>query len=204
MENKLNIVAILDKSGSMAGSEEHTVSSYNEFIQSQKSSLKHETDARVSLVLFDDGYQTLYESEDLSKVPELTVNQYKGERMGMTALYDAIGKAVNQTKGKAIVFIETDGHENSSKEFTGEKIKELIASKKSEGWEFVFVGSDLSKAESVDIARNFGLDANRVFSVSKTTQGYDSRTRAFAAATASYVAGMSLDAALEDAGDIKE
>ena len=35
-EKKLDVVFILDKSGSMGGSEEHTISSYNEYLEKNK------------------------------------------------------------------------------------------------------------------------------------------------------------------------
>ena len=39
-EKKLDVVFILDKSGSMGGSEEHTISSYNEYLEKNKNALK--------------------------------------------------------------------------------------------------------------------------------------------------------------------
>lgn len=64
----------------------------------------------------------------------------------MTALNDAIGKTindVNQFGTNVVVLIQTDGQENSSKEYKLDRIKSLIKEKEKLGWEFNFVGAGL-------------------------------------------------------------
>ena len=59
-EKKLDVVFILDKSGSMSGSEEHTISSFNEYLEKNK---KNKYTTLVSTVLFSDNYEYLYKRE---------------------------------------------------------------------------------------------------------------------------------------------
>lgn len=50
---KLDVVFILDKSGSMSGQEENTISSFNEYLEKEK---KNEYDTYITTVLFSDNY----------------------------------------------------------------------------------------------------------------------------------------------------
>jgi hypothetical protein len=75
---------------------------------------------------------------------------------GMTALLDAVGESVLALNGRiqreiarneasAVIVIITDGHENSSKYFTFEKIQSMIKELESTGkWKFSYYGADLS------------------------------------------------------------
>ena len=59
--------------------------------------------------------------------------------------------------GKVIFVITTDGHENSSREYSYSQIKSMIEQKKEEGWEFLFLGANIDagkEAEKIGIARN--------------------------------------------------
>jgi hypothetical protein len=73
----------------------------------------------------------------------------------MTALLDAVGKAINETgerlskiaedqrPGLVVFVIVTDGHENSSHEFTRLQIKEMIEKQQTEfSWQFTFLGAN--------------------------------------------------------------
>ena len=90
-------------------------------------------EALLTLVQFDTEYEFVHKA-----VPMKQVTDYVLEPRGMTALLDAVGKAINETgerlakmaeadrPGLVIFVIMTDGHENSSKEFTKAQIKEMI------------------------------------------------------------------------------
>ena len=80
---------------------------------------------------------------------------------------DAVGNSINRVgarlastpedkrPGAVIFLVITDGEENSSKEFTREKIKEMVKHQtETYKWQFAYLGSDLStKVESA--ARGF-------------------------------------------------
>jgi len=55
--------------------------------------------------------------------------------------------------------IITDGEENSSREYTSDKVKSQIERQKSRcGWEFIFLGANI---DAVETAAKFGISRNR-------------------------------------------
>ena len=83
---------------------------------------------------------------------------------------DAIGRTVIEISQKiekmnpserpahVIVAIVTDGQENSSREFTIAKVKNLIEENQARGWDFVFLGADLG---AITVAQNCGFAAGQ-------------------------------------------
>ena len=120
-----DIIFILDRSGSMSGTENDTIGGFNSFIQQHKKN----KNTKVTTVLFDDQYEVLYERKPITEVKKLTPKEYYVR--GCTALMDAIGKTINsldkKTKNNKVLFvITTDGLENASHEYDKKKIKKLI------------------------------------------------------------------------------
>ena len=83
----LDVVYILDRSGSMSDVEEETIKGYNNYLLSQK-----DNKVKLTTVLFDDDYEMITKRIDISKVKELTNKTYYTR--GCTALLDAIGKTI--------------------------------------------------------------------------------------------------------------
>lgn len=147
MKKEMDIVFLLDRSGSMGGLESDTIGGYNSYLSKQ-----NDKNAKVTTVLFDDQYEMLHDRVDIKKVKKLTSEEYYVR--GCTALLDAIGKTINyidSCKPKKVIFvITTDGLENASKEFNKKKIKNLI--KKHDNWEFIYIGAGIdSYAEGSSI-----------------------------------------------------
>jgi len=151
MNDKTEIVFILDRSGSMAGLESDTIVGFNSFIEKQK----RLGETVVTTVLFDDRYQVLWNGVLANQVT-LTDKEYYVR--GMTALLDAVGKTIievgqrlsntaeSERPNKVIVVITTDGMENASREFTYGKVKELITHQQEKyQWEFIFMGGPMSR-----------------------------------------------------------
>ena len=84
------LVMILDRSGSMSGLEKDTIGGFNSMIQRQK---QEKGDALVTVVLFDDRDEVLYDRVDIGKVEPMTEQQYYVR--GCTALLDAVGGAIH-------------------------------------------------------------------------------------------------------------
>lgn len=179
MSNVTEIICILDRSGSMSGQANQVINNFNSFLKEQQSI---EGDANLTLILFDDQYETVYNSLNLKEVPPLTEGTYFTR--GMTAMNDAIGKTLNekQRNEKAIVLIHTDGYENASKEYTQATVKTLVDKLKKK-WEFIFVGGDLDAQQigsSMGIMRNASVTntdwgtANTYANFSNTTTAYRS------------------------------
>ena len=160
------IVFILDESGSMSGLEKDTVGGFNSFIGRQRNV---EGEALVSVVLFSGSSKVLYDRVELSKIEPMTEKQYCPE--GCTALLDAVGNAVNHIRTihkyareedlpeKTVFVITTDGEENSSREFTYRKVKDLIERQQKDcGWEFIFLGANIDAGEE---AARIGIDPDQ-------------------------------------------
>ena len=160
---KINVIFLLDRSGSMQGAETDTIGGYNSFLKKQKDN------TLITTVLFDDEYEMLYYRENIGKVKKLTTSEYFVR--GCTALYDAIGKTINKiekdVKNEKVLFvITTDGLENASKEYHKEDIRKLI--KKHSKWEFIYLGANIdSYAEGSSI----GIKSSNISNYKKSRKG---------------------------------
>lgn len=182
----VHIVSILDRSGSMSGTQNEVIGAYNAFIEDQRRIAQTtNTKIKASLILFDDQYETVYTKTPVESVPVMDSTTYYVR--GMTALYDAVGKTIKAFEGKdkVIFFIETDGQENASKEFDHTTLKALVEQKTKDGWDFNFVGADLSKAATASMSSAIGI--NKAMAFAKTSTGYNTRNASFSAATMAYV-----------------
>ena len=160
----IDIVFLLDRSGSMYGAEKDTIGGFNSFIKSQK---QKEVKAKVTTILFDHGYEVLYKRKDLYDVEDLTENEYYVR--GSTALLDAIGRTIitldKEIDNEVLFVITTDGYENSSKEFTKDQIKNMI---NNHNWEFIYLGADI---DSYAEAANIGIRMERTANYKNTSKG---------------------------------
>ena len=150
-KEEMDVVFSLDRSGSMNGMEDDTIGGYNSYLDSLKGK-----NINVTTILFDDKYEMITEREKLEKVKKLNRETYYVR--GCTALLDAIGKTINylnsKKPNKVLFIITTDGLENASKEFSKDKIKEMI--NHHSDWEFMYIGADIdsySEGESIGIKR---------------------------------------------------
>lgn len=170
------IVFILDRSGSMAGLEEDTIGGFNSMLEKQK---KIEGEALVSTVLFDDRFEVLHQRVPLVNVKSMTSEDYFVR--GTTALLDAIGRGITkignvqkysseELKAEKVIFvIITDGMENASREYSAEKVKEMVEKQKEKyGWEFIFLGANI---DAVETARSFGINKDRAANYHADKQG---------------------------------
>lgn len=150
------LVLILDRSGSMSSCARSTVDCFNDFIEKQKQ--ENSGAVYVSVVLFNQGREVLYNRVGLYEVRPLTVEEFRAS--GGTALYDAlasgihhIGKAYKYARpddapGKTIFVVITDGAENSSRLYTLEETRKMVEREIREyGWEFLFFGANLRAKE---------------------------------------------------------
>lgn len=160
----VELVFILDRSGSMGGLESDTIGGYNSMLSKQK---KEKTGkVSVTTVLFDDQYELLYNQVPIEKVSPMTEKEYYVR--GSTALLDAIGKTVMQVKAnqdkkeikdKVLFVIITDGMENASREYRADQIKKLIEERKEKNnWEFLFLGANI---DAIGAAKDIGIDSSR-------------------------------------------
>ena len=164
-EKKLDVVFILDKSGSMGGQEENTISSFNEYLEKEKNN-KYNT--YITTVLFSDTYSILHDRIPVKKVKKLTNKDYFVG--GCTALYDALGNTINSMKqkdtDKVLFIIITDGYENASREYKKDDIKNLI--NKNKDFEFIYVGADI---DSYAAGSQIGIRKDNIANFKKDRMG---------------------------------
>ncbi|NLM09700.1 MAG: VWA domain-containing protein [Clostridiaceae bacterium] len=173
--NLTEIIFLLDRSGSMGGLENDTIGGFNAFIEKQK---KMPGETIVTTVLFDDRYEILWNGVDVKDI-KLTEKEYYVR--GMTALLDAIGKTIldvnnrlsiteeSRRPGKVIFVITTDGMENASKEFTYEKVRELIKQQtEKHNWEFIFLGASI---DAVKEAGSIGVNRKDAYNFEASPEG---------------------------------
>ncbi|SDA49266.1 VWA domain-containing protein [Methanobrevibacter millerae] len=150
-EDVMDLIFILDKSGSMYDLVEDTIGGYNSYIERERAKGEN---ILVTLVLFDTEYKMLYSRKPIEEVEKLTSKEYFAD--GCTALLDAVGRTIvsfdKELKGKVLCVITTDGLENASKEFSKDQVKDLIESR---DWEFLFIGANI---DSYGEAFTLGID----------------------------------------------
>ncbi|WEG14418.1 VWA domain-containing protein [Pullulanibacillus sp. KACC 23026] len=100
---------------------------------------------------------------------------------GTTALYDAIGKTINEVgnrlsntgeeerPAKVIFVITTDGLENASCEFDYEKVQSMIRHQQEVyDWEFMFMGANI---DAVKEAEMIGISNGNAFNFQASSEG---------------------------------
>lgn len=182
---EMDIVFLLDRSGSMRGLESDTIGGYNSYLESQKGS-----NAKVTTVLFDDNYELLTNRTNIEDIKEITSTEYYVR--GCTALLDAIGKSIklmDKAKSKKCIFvITTDGYENASKEYNKAQIKELIEGHKD--WEFIYVGADI---DSYAEASALGISEKNIANYTKDEKGVRNLFKSVGKASIMYEACSAID-----------
>lgn len=144
-EDYTHITLVVDRSGSMNSVQEDAQGGINSLLEEQ---FALDGKLTVTLVQFDTAVDTVKRlaNEKFS---------YELQPRGMTALLDAVGLEIVKTgrdlalmkeadrPAKVLFVVVTDGEENSSREYTIEKVKELTENQKSRyNWDFQFIGAD--------------------------------------------------------------
>jgi hypothetical protein len=183
------LTIILDKSGSMIEVRDVTISAFNEYLQGQRAEPGR---CDVTLTLFDTRITTPHLEVPIADVPALTSQTYVPG--GMTALWDAVGSTIvavgdhyarrpeEQRPGRVLVVVQTDGYENSSREYTAAKVRDMITHQREVyGWEFLFLGADQDAwlaGQAMGVANTISYDNTRegigkaYAALSKSTSGY--------------------------------
>jgi len=190
---KTHIICILDRSGSMSSIISDSIGGFNTFLKQQK---ELSDSATITVVLFDDNYEMLYDNVDIKKADEL--NNRIWIPRGTTALYDAIGKTINTEKqnfarlgserpSKVLVCIVTDGQENASREYNLSGIKKLIKDCENDDWNFIYLAANQS---AFDVGTSFGVSAGNTYTYTASGAGVSAMFSTVSASATSY-RGMS-------------
>ena len=174
--NYHELICIIDRSGSMESIRDDAIGGFNAFINEQK---KQPESTRVTLELFDDQFDRIYEAMPIDETVPLDEGTFVPR--GSTALLDAVGRslanayvriisltAAERPEG-VIVAILTDGMENSSREFDFNAVSDIIAKRRDEsGWEFVFLGAN---QDAIATASKLSMSSDDAVNFAATPEG---------------------------------
>jgi uncharacterized protein YegL len=172
---------ILDRSGSMSDCIENTVSGFNEQVNRVKL-LEAKFPAQeivMGLTTFNNQIEHHLKLAPPQSILTLTPQLFRPN--GGTALLDAIGFTTtmletevglkNNVDTTCVIVILTDGHENDSKYYTLQSIRERITTlEASEKWIFNFIGATL---DAVDVAVSMNIKSHNSVSFEKKTMKND-------------------------------
>ena len=173
----IELVFILDESGSMRGLEKDTIGGFNSTIEKQK---KEDGECLVSTVCFSNGQRVIHDRVNLRDVKELTDKDYRP--CGSTALIDTVASSIKHIKmvhkyirkedrpDKTMFIITTDGMENASHKYSLGETKRMIEECKENGWEFIFLAANIDAYET---ARDYGFDEGSTVNYVNDEEGTD-------------------------------
>lgn len=179
-----HVLVIVDRSGSMSVIKEDTQGGLNTYVADQAA---QPGECRITLVEFDTKIDTVHQDVAAADMPSYVLHPRGG-----TALYDAIGQSCSELgaalaakpeeerPAHVVVVILTDGHENSSREYTLPVVKEMVERQTAEwNWEFTFLGAN---QDAVLTGQGLGIAFERSLTYAATPDGV---ANTFAVASAS-------------------
>ncbi|CAL6049497.1 von_Willebrand factor type A domain-containing protein [Hexamita inflata] len=182
-QSLIEVIAILDKSGSMQSIASDTIGGFNSYLSELQ---KQDLTINLTLILFSTESKIVWKSKNVKQCDQLTNEIYRPS--GSTALIDALGMAIDNAKqsfkknktgpkpGKVSFFISTDGQENASMKYTEQKVKKMVGECTEEyQWEFIFAGANIDafaagqslgfKKENIANIENDGVGQQAMYSV---------------------------------------
>ena len=174
MKDVTELVIIIDRSGSMEPLREDVIGGFNSLIEEQKK----EGETIVTTIFFNDSIKFIHERINIKKIKPLDKRAYRPS--GCTALLDAIGDGIAFIKSKhastkeenlpkhTIFSIMTDGLENASREYSYNRIKDMIEFQKKCGWDFIFQAANIDTEYE---ANRLGIDADMAMSFEANSKG---------------------------------
>ena len=150
MKDFTSITVLLDRSGSMHDIQKDVVGGFNNFVTEQKEAGEN---ADLTLIQFDtEATEIVINAQPIRTVGPLTNYVPRGG----TPLRDALGFALVTTgerlaalpeadrPDKVVFVIITDGEENSSHEYSQDRIKEMVKEQEEKyGWQFIYIGANV-------------------------------------------------------------
>ena len=202
---RTHITLVVDRSGSMSRIQSDAQGAVNSFLDEQS-----KVDGVADVLLAD------FDSQESFRVALdgglATWKPYTLSPRGMTPLYDAIGRGINETEqrvarsgaDKVIVVIVTDGGENSSREFTRDSATALIKAKEAAGWEFVFLAAGQEAWVAAQAFAGTTMHFSNTINMTSTAGSYAGGMRSASASVARSRGGetVAYAAVVDDSGEI--
>lgn len=165
----VELVFVIDKSGSMCSLRSDTIGSFNSLLEKQKNL---PGDAYVTTVMFNNKTQTTHTRANIQDVNPISNDDYNPS--GCTALLDAVGQTISDISNcetakdhKVMFVIITDGYENASREFNKDTVKKMIEEKTKLGWEFLFCGAEI---DAFGEAQKIGISKDNVIKFQRNSE----------------------------------
>jgi hypothetical protein len=178
LNKRLLVGIVLDRSSSMESIKKETISGTNE----QFSALRDSDDAAntsVAFFSFNHEVTPVFKDDDgaakfvpCSSLKDISDADYFPS--GMTAMYDAVGDAIDFFAGEAkkaddvLIVVISDGCENASKRFDSEKVAGRVKELQDSGWNFTYIGAnqDLST-----VAKQLGFHEGNMLQFESSSAG---------------------------------
>ena len=176
--NFIHVCFVIDESSSMWSSVKDVKDGFKRIIEEQRSN--ENGTCAISIYRFaTTPKEADFVMEDIENVyPELAYNP-----SGCTAMYDGIGKAIDEIgeilaampeeerPEKNLIVIMTDGEENNSYKYQPSKIREMIKHQEDKyNWTFLYIGTDISNTNDADLVGiNYKFSTTR----GKINRSYD-------------------------------
>ena len=186
--NCTEIIFVVDRSGSMASIAADMRGGFDTFIAKQKET---PGECRVTLTRFDDVYETVYSARPINEVASLEL-----EPRGSTALLDAIARTINDTgtrlkkmreserPSQVLFVIITDGAENASREFSRDRVFNMITHQRDKyQWEFIFLGAN---QDAIAVGQSLGVSVTNSVTYDANAGGSKALFRGLSANVSSY------------------
>ena len=156
------VTFLLDRTGSMDAIKTETIGGFTAYLDT----LEREAGDLIEFTLmqFDSvSIDKLHVGVKLADVKRLTAETYQPR--AYTPLVDACYETIKVTeelvvlrkdRPRVVIVFQTDGAENASREHSLDELRDLIALRKAEDWQFVFLGADIdayATASSLGILR---------------------------------------------------
>lgn len=176
-QNLTEIICIIDRSGSMANIRNDAIGGFNTFLKEQQ---KIKSDRCLfTYAQFDDEYEVVHDCKPIEDIPPLDESTFVPR--SSTALLDAMGKTIasvgerlaktdeDKRPSIVIVMILTDGQENASREYTKQRINEMVKTQREQfKWEFVFLAAN---QDAIAEAHSYGIQAKNAANFSPDSAG---------------------------------
>lgn len=139
--NLTNVTLLLDASGSMNVRRDETIREVNNYLDRLREDGQR---YRITVATFNEHTNFLITRRDIRDVGPLEHSEYRPE--GWTRLLDAVGLLLESfgygdRHYRNLVVVLTDGEENRSRDYSLQQVRNLIDERRSEDFQFVFLGS---------------------------------------------------------------
>ena len=197
---KFDITVLLDRSGSMQDRKDDHIGGLRSFVNDNK----NKGDTKFTLVQFDtrNPFEKIFDGIDIDSVDTDKIGFIP---RGGTPLLDSLGRTIadieNRIKGledetQVLLMIITDGQENSSIEWSKDKIAKAIKSKEKD-WSIMYLGANV---DAFDEAGKIGITPNSSMNYANTATGtqavYSVMSNKISFMRTAYDIGMSKEAVL--------